>query len=461
MKQSGIEWIGEIPDGWEVKRFKFIATSLEKGAGITKEEVFEDGDTPCVRYGEIYSKYNQSFSNCISKTFSSKIPAQKYFTNGDILFVGTGELVEEIGKCIAYLGNEKCLAGGDIIIAKHKQNPSFLSYAMNSSYAQNQKSRNKAKLKVVHISATEIGDVQIFLPPIHEQEAIAKMLDSKCAQIDSIIEESKKSIEEYKAWKQSVIFEAVTGKCHADSILLTQNPDEKKEIPLGISNPCGNKMKDSGIEWIGEIPEGWEVKRLKNLFDFGKGLPITKENLKETGVSVISYGQIHSKQNSGTRIDDSLKRFVDESYLTSNSNSLVHKSDFIFADTSEDLEGCGNCVYVDEEQTLFAGYHTIIFSSKIKQSNKYLAYLFKTDAWRNQIRSRCNGVKLFSITKRILSNVNVILPPLAEQEAIAKLLDSKCAQIDSLIAEKESLIADLTEYKKSLIFEVVTGKRSV
>lgn len=211
-KDSGIEWIGEIPEGWEVKRFKFVATSLEKGAGITKEEVFEDGDTPCVRYGEIYSKYNQSFSNCISKTFNSKIPVQKYFTNGDILFVGTGELVEEIGKCIAYLGNETCLAGGDIIIAKHKQNPSFLSYAMNSSYTQNQKSRNKAKLKVVHISATEIGDVQIFLPPLHDQESIAKMLDSKCAQIDSLIAEKESLIADLTEYKKSLIFEVVTGK---------------------------------------------------------------------------------------------------------------------------------------------------------------------------------------------------------------------------------------------------------
>ena len=211
-KDSGIEWIGEIPEGWEVKRFKFVATSLEKGAGITKEEVFEDGDTPCVRYGEIYSKYNQSFSNCISKTYSSKIPVQKYFTNGDILFVGTGELVEEIGKCIAYLGNETCLAGGDIIIAKHKQNPSFLSYAMNSSYAQNQKSRNKAKLKVVHISATEIGDVQILLPPIPEQESIAKMLDSKCSQIDSLIAEKESLIADLTEYKKSLIFEVVTGK---------------------------------------------------------------------------------------------------------------------------------------------------------------------------------------------------------------------------------------------------------
>ncbi len=433
MKQSGIEWIGEIPDGWEVKRFKFIATSLEKGAGITKEEVFEDGDTPCVRYGEIYSKYNQSFSNCISKTFSSKIPAQKYFTNGDILFVGTGELVEEIGKCIAYLGNEKCLAGGDIIIAKHKQNPSFLSYAMNSSYAQNQKSRNKAKLKVVHISATEIGDVQIFLPPIHEQEAIAKMLDSKCAQIDSIIEESKKSIEEYKAWKQSVIFEAVTGKCHADSILLTQNPDEKKEIPLGISNPCGNKMKDSGIEWIGEIPEGWKCLSLKNLCYMQAGKNLISEQIASSGLYPVYGG-------------NGIRGWYDD-FNTDGDYILIGRQGAL----------CGNVHKVSGK--FWATEHAVVTTPKRLFVMVEFLYYLLVGMNLNQYAS--NSAAQPGLSVNAILNVKTILPPLPEQEAIAKMLDSKCAQIDSLIAEKESLIADLTEYKKSLIFEVVTGKRSV
>lgn len=211
-KDSGIEWLGEIPEEWESKRFKSIIDSFEKGNGITKEEVFSDGDTFCVRYGEIYSKYDNSFENCFSKTFKDKIPVKKYFSNGGLLFVGTGELVEEIGKCVAYLGNEHCLAGGDIIIAKHKQNAKFLSYAMNSHYVQAQKSCNKAKLKVVHISATEIGNVLLALPPISEQESIAKFLDAKCAQIDSLISEKQSLIKDLAEYKKSLIFEAVTGK---------------------------------------------------------------------------------------------------------------------------------------------------------------------------------------------------------------------------------------------------------
>lgn len=211
-KDSGIEWLGEIPEEWEVKRFKSIIDSFEKGNGITKEEVFSDGDTFCVRYGEIYSKYDNSFENCFSKTFKDKIPVKKYFSNGGLLFVGTGELVEEIGKCVAYLGNEQCLAGGDIIIAKHKQNAKFLSYAMNSHYVQAQKSCNKAKLKVVHISATEIGNVLLALPPLSEQESIANFLDKKCAQIDSLISEKQSLIKDLAEYKKSLIFEAVTGK---------------------------------------------------------------------------------------------------------------------------------------------------------------------------------------------------------------------------------------------------------
>lgn len=211
-KDSGIDWISEIPETWEAKRFKCIIDSFEKGNGITKEEVFPDGDTFCVRYGEIYSKYDNSFENCFSKTFKDKIPVKKYFSNGDLLFAGTGELVEEIGKCIAYLGNGQCLAGGDIIIAKHKQNAKFLSYVMNSHYVQAQKSCNKAKLKVVHISATEIGNVLLALPPLSEQKSIAKFLDTKCAQIDSLISEKQSLIKDLAEYKKSLIFEAVTGK---------------------------------------------------------------------------------------------------------------------------------------------------------------------------------------------------------------------------------------------------------
>ena len=215
-------------------------------------------------------------------------------------------------------------------------------------------------------------------------------------------------------------------------------------------------MKDSGIEWIGEIPQDWGISRIKNEFGFGKGLPITKENLVESGIPVINYGQIHAKYNSGVRIQSELLRFVSPDYIRTNPESLVHFGDLIVADTSEDLDGCGNSVYVDEEMQLFAGYHTIIQKSLQKKSNKYYAYLMKTDPWRSQIRSRVSGVKVFSISRKILSDAIIICPPVEEQHRIANYLDSKCAEIDSVIAETEKTIEEYKALKQSIITEAVT-----
>ena len=217
-------------------------------------------------------------------------------------------------------------------------------------------------------------------------------------------------------------------------------------------------MKNSGVEWIGEIPEDWEVKPLTSLFSFGKGLPITKEDLKENGIPVLSYGQIHSKTNTGTNIQNDLLRYVDESYLVSNSQSLVQRGDFIFADTSEDLDGCGNCAYVNFDSKLFAGYHTVILKSKDCSNNQYLAYLFKTDEWRKQIRAGLVEVKLYSISRKVLKKASVILPPKSTQQRIASYLDKKCSKIEETIQNQQQVIEKLKAYKQSLITEAVTGK---
>ena len=117
-KPTSMRWLKDIPSHWEEKRMKFIS-KMYKGNGITKLDIIEDGDTPCVRYGEIYTKYDNTFNSCFSSTNKSLIESPRYFESGDILVSGTGELVEEIGKSVAYLGEKRCLAGGDIIIIKH------------------------------------------------------------------------------------------------------------------------------------------------------------------------------------------------------------------------------------------------------------------------------------------------------------------------------------------------------
>lgn len=215
-KKSKIDYIERVPKHWEMKRLKFVATYIGKGAGITKDDIRENGDTNCVRYGEIYSKYNNTFENCYSKTNIDLVPSPQCFEYGDILFAGTGELIEEIGKNIAYLGKDKCLAGGDIIVLKHNQEPRYLNYLLNSIPIQNQKSCGKAKLKVVHISGSEIGNIKIYLPDITEQKQIADYLDKKYTVIDELIIKQKEAIYKLEEYKKTLIYNAVTGKMNID-----------------------------------------------------------------------------------------------------------------------------------------------------------------------------------------------------------------------------------------------------
>ena len=175
-------------------------------------------------------------------------------------------------------------------------------------------------------------------------------------------------------------------------------------------------MIDSGIPWIGEIPEGWEIARFKHRFKTYKGLSFTKADLVEDGNPVISYGQIHAKYNNGTSIDSKLIRFVPDGIIENGGNSMVSLGDFIFADTSEDIDGCGNCVYIDKDIELYAGYHSVIAQSILSKNNKYYAYLFLTNCWRSQIRMRVSGIKVFSITQNILNQTLLIVPPVSEQE---------------------------------------------
>lgn len=214
--------------------------------------------------------------------------------------------------------------------------------------------------------------------------------------------------------------------------------------------------KNSGIKSIGEIPHHWGIEPFGRHFSYGKGLPITKANLIPDGIAVISYGQIHSKINTGTKMSKELVRFVSPDYLKSNPQSLLKPNDFIFADTSEDIEGCGNCSFNDFDDQIFAGYHTVVARPINLSYPKYYAYLFQSKSWKNQVQSLVNGVKVYSINKGILKKSVLLFPPLAEQEAIVKYLDEKTAKIDKLVAQVEREIELLKEYKQAEIARVVT-----
>lgn len=172
------ELIQELcPEGVTYKTLGEIATDIFRGSGITRDQVRESG-TPCVRYGEIYTTYGVWFEDCVSHTDETLLTSKKYFDYGDILFAITGESVEDIAKCCAYIGHETCLAGGDIVVLKHNEDPKYLSYALSTLDAQKQKSKGKVKSKVVHSSVPDIKAIRIPVPPLPVQREIVRILDN-------------------------------------------------------------------------------------------------------------------------------------------------------------------------------------------------------------------------------------------------------------------------------------------
>ena len=430
MKDSGVEWLGKIPNHWMIRRIK----NLFELRNEKNYEALED-----VNLISLYTDKGVVQHSDLTETTGNKaVTAEGY------KIVKEDDIVVNIILCwMGAVGrsayNGVTSPAYDVYKPLHDTNSKYYHYLLFRTSQFNGECYRYGRgimLMRWRTYSTEFRAISVPLPPEDEQERIVEFLDKKLDDVDRLIGNVQTQIEKLKAYKQSLITEVVT---------------------KGLDSTV--PMKNSGVEWIGEIPEKWSVVPLKSKFSFGKGLPITKDDLVEEGIPVISYGQIHAKWNTGVTTHENLLRYVNESYLESNSSALVKKGDLIMADTSEDRDGCGNCAYIDIEETVFAGYHTIILNALNSENNKYFAYLFLTDNWRSQIRKAVSGVKLFSISRRILGCVSVLVPNNAED--IVNYLDAKCAYIDRLIAIKQAKIEKLEQYKRSLIYEYVTGKKEV
>lgn len=189
-----------------IKSLEEISSDMFRGSGIKRDQVTENGIS-CVRYGEIYTTYNYHFDTCKSHTNEDEISPKKYFEKGDILFAITGESVEEIGKSIAYTGDEKCLAGGDIVVMKHNQNPRYISYALSTKSAVRQKGFGKTKLKVVHTNVPSLKSIKIPIPSLDEQDRIANTLDSLSQKIQQLQQNYNQTLANCQALKQALLKE--------------------------------------------------------------------------------------------------------------------------------------------------------------------------------------------------------------------------------------------------------------
>ncbi len=427
-KDSGIEWIGRIPKEWKMQPLAiYFAENSKPNSDLGSVNALQ------FKYGEIIQKT----SNGKELTDKDKELLSKYtvVVPDDIVVNGLNLNYDLKSLRIAKVREEGIITSAYIVLRpRNGANASFYNYYLKALDFQKIFHGMGVGIRLT-LSYDELRPMLLPVPSQAEQQRIADYLDGKCGEIDALIALQEQMIAQLTDYKQSVITEAVTKGLDPNAQL----------VP-------------SGIDWIGDIPKGWKVKPFKEIFKTGKGLTFTKADLVKEGIPVISYGQVHSKLNKGTRIEDDLIRFVPEEIAKDGDTSRVHIGDFIFADTSEDLSGCGNCVYIDKEIGVYAGYHSVIAFSKRKEPNTYLAYLFLTDCWRSQIRCRVSGIKVFSVSQAIVKQTTLLLPPIDEQLAIATYLDTKCSEIDALIATKQQKIETLKEYKKSVIYEAVTGK---
>jgi type I restriction enzyme S subunit len=434
-KDSGVEWLGEIPEGWEIQKLKFNS-KIETGNSISdgqkgNYENIEDESYPYIATKDI----NYDFST-IDYSNGLRIPtSNKNFkiSNPDTTLI----CIEggSAGKKIAFNTQKICFVNKLASIQSINSNiPKFLYYLTKSYIFKKQFDFSMNGL-IGGVSISTMKNFELIFPPKQEQTKIASFLDEKTAQIDEVISQKQKLIELLKERKQIVINDAVT-----------------KGLDKNV------EFVDSGVEWIGEIPKHWEVKKLKYIFNFNKGLTITKENLQEEGIFCVNYGEIHSKYGFEVNPRINYLKCVNESYLQNNKNSLLDNGDFIFADTSEDIEGSGNFTYLNSDLQTFAGYHTIICRPKNDIFSRFFAYEFESLTFRNQIRSKVKGVKVYSITQGLLKDLTIWLPPKDEQLKIVEYIETQTTKIDIAIELQQNYISKLGEYKASLIDSVVTGK---
>lgn len=418
----------KIPDidcsNVEYKRLGDIATAIYRGAGIKRDEVTETG-IPCVRYGEIYTTYNVTFSDCVSHTDEDKIQNKKYFEHGDVLFAITGESVEEIAKSCVYLGHDKCLAGGDIVVLKHNQNPKYMAYVLSTTNAQSQKSKGKVKSKVVHSSVPAISDIIIPIPPLAEQEKITNMIerfDHLCNDISNglpaEIEARKKQYEYYR-----------------DTLL---SFDDKA---------CSHIVK---VERERELTRTKAIKWLKlgEIASIIRGGNFQKKDFVEQGKPCIHYGQIYTRL--GTTTSKSITYLNDDVYSKS---KKAMPNDIVMAVTSENIEDvCKSTVWLGNEDLAVSG-HTAIIHPSI--NSKYLAYYFQTTMFFKQKRKLAHGTKVIEVTPDKLNDIIIPVPPLEEQERIVSILDrfdKLCNDIsEGLPAEIEARQKQYEYYRDKLL----------
>jgi type I restriction enzyme S subunit len=430
-KDSGVKWLGEVPEHWEVRRLGQIGR-LSKGSGGNKDDEVPTG-VPCVRYGDLYTTHTYFISS--SRSFISKAKASDYtpIAFGDVLFAASGETIDEIGKSAVNLIESEACCGGDVILFRPERevDSRYMGYATDCRPAAAQKATMGRGITVMHIYGDELKYLTLALPPLPEQVAIARFLDHINRRIRRYIRAKQKLIRLLEEQKQAIIHRAVT---------------------RGLDPNV--RFKPSGVDWLGDMPKHWEVRPLtRSVIERADYRGATPEKT-DSGVTLVTARNIRKGW---------IDYEVSKEYVSSDKyDQIMRRGLPQINDLLLTMEApLGHAALVDREEVAFAQrvvrfrMDPSLFVAPFVLHSVLAAYL------QDQLLCRGTGSTAVGIKASKLPQLRLLCPPLDEQRAIVHNISRFADRLDAATCGARREIALLREYRTRLIADVVTGKLDV
>ena len=425
MKDSGIEWIGEIPEGWETINPKALFTQRKDRASKGERQL-----TSSQQYGILYQDEYMELTGSKVVTVEKDFDILKHVEAGDFVIS-----MRSFQGGLEYSTKSGAISSAYVMLVPNLElvYPRFYRWLLKSSVYIDALQRTTNMVRDGQaMRYSNFAQVRLFTLPLDEQKSRADFLDVKCSSIDKILSKTRASIEEYKKLKQAVITQAVTKGVRGE-----------------------REMKDSGVEWIWEIPKEWVIQKIKSISSrINVGVVIRPSEYFDENGTVPFLRGINVKEY---LISSDNMVYINESSNRILSKSQVHTDDILIV---RDGSIGTSCVVPAE----FDGANVVsmvIATPSISCDSRFVCYSLNSDVGKTQFTLTKIGSALTHTSVSAVSDIIVAVPSCTEQKEIANYLDAKCTEIDKLIAKKEQLVKELESYKKSLIYEVVTGKREV
>ena len=430
-KNSGIEWIGSIPSDWKLDKIKYMANLYGRigWQGLTSEEYIDEG--PFLVTGVDFCKGRIDWNSCVHISEKRWEQADKIqIKNEDLLITKDGT----VGKVaiVNDLNGKASLNSGVLLIdLKDKNSKKYLYWVLCSDVFWTWFNyKNSGNSTILHLYQKDFNEFIYTLPELKEQKLIANFLDKKCSEIDSVIEKIAKQINLLKDYKNSLITETVTKGLN-------------KNVP----------MKDSNIGWIGEIPEEWDVSKIKySLILMGSGsTPDSSNPLNYDGeINWIQSGDLYGKSYI-TETEKTITKYA----LHGNKSLKRYIAPFVVVAMYGASVGNIALSQIDS----YTNQACCVMKGDNSLNNKYLYYFLIAN--RHEMLMLAIGGTQPNISQQLIKNLNIIIPQFNDQQEIIDFLDKKCSEIDSVISKKERQLNLIRKHRKSLIYEYVTGKKRV